>query len=350
MKNLSNIGYDKRFINTLDDKLSILDDNDIFYLIKQLFYYEIMYRDNIGLRNIDTFGVEIEYMNRYKKNFPSRETIYDELLTRTICNNWTIEGDVSLGDDDGSEIISPIMCDEKYCWDDLERVCTYIKPISKINDLCGGHVHVGAHVLTKQESWINFFKLWLTYENVIFRFLYGEFDSARSYLIKYAKPVKDDFIAINQLAMEAKDKTKFLEEIFKYLFKSRYYAVNLFGVKKTYEFDKYNTIEIRAANGSNNHIIWQNNINFIFKLFYYANSDAFDSDLVSKRFLKTSKELVFSNGDYDLIFIDQAIELADMIFDNNLDKFNFLKQYIKAYDRQKYPATKNKLIRCKEKI
>lgn len=350
MEILDNSKFDNSFIESIDDKLTRLDDNDIYALLEQLFYYEIMYQDKIGLRGNDTFGVEIEYMNGYKKNFPTRKKIYRELFSRTVCDTWSVEADGSLGENDGSELISPIMYDEKCYWDDLRRVCSYIDPISKINDLCGGHVHIGAHVLENPDSWVNFFKLWLTYENVIFKFLYGEFDCARGYLSKYAKPVKNDFIAVSELADEAINKTKFLEEIFKYLFTSRYYAVNLSGLKNPYEFAEYNTIEVRAANGSTNHIIWQNNIKFLFKLFYYANSPLFDDDLVSKRYLETSKELSFNKGDYSKIYIDQAIELADMIFDNNQDKFNFLKQYAKAFDAKQYQATKLKLIRSKKKI
>ena len=47
---------------------------------------------------------------------------------------------------------------------------------------------------------------------------------------------------------------------------------------------------------------------------------------------------------YDEIYIDQALELSDMIFDNNLDKIYFLKQYFKSFDinnkKDEYPEAK----------
>ena len=34
---------------------------------------------------------------------------------------------------------------------------------------------------------------------------------------------------------------------------------------------------------------------------------------------------------YDEIYLDQALELADILFDNNLDKVYFLRQYLKPF-------------------
>ena len=34
---------------------------------------------------------------------------------------------------------------------------------------------------------------------------------------------------------------------------------------------------------------------------------------------------------YNIINIEEVLELADLIFDNNLDKVNFLRQYLKNF-------------------
>ena len=34
---------------------------------------------------------------------------------------------------------------------------------------------------------------------------------------------------------------------------------------------------------------------------------------------------------YDEIYLEQALELCDMLFTNNLDKVYFLKQYLKSF-------------------
>jgi len=45
---------------------------------------------------------------------------------------------------------------------------------------------------------------------------------------------------------------------------------------------------------------------------------------------------------YSEIFLDQALELSDMIFDTNLDKIYFLRQYLKSYEVGNYIFEKAK--------
>ena len=45
---------------------------------------------------------------------------------------------------------------------------------------------------------------------------------------------------------------------------------------------------------------------------------------------------------YSRIYMEQAIELADMIFDNNLDKVYFLRQYIKDGSVSNKPLVKSR--------
>ena len=63
----------------------------------------------------------------------------------------------------------------------------------------------------------------------------------------------------------------------------------------------------------------------------YASSSSFDNDLVSKRFESIDVERV-SLSYYSNVFLEEALELCDMIFDNNLDKIYFLRQYLKYYE------------------
>ena len=99
-----------------------------------------------------------------------------------------------------------------------------------------------------------------------------------------------------------------------------------------------NTFEYRAPNGTLDPVIWQNNLNIIVKMMKYCNSDNFNLELVENRISKNIMNL--SNYKYyRSIDIDGLLEFADLIFDNNLDKIYFLRQYLK--DR-KY--TDNKVL------
>ena len=47
---------------------------------------------------------------------------------------------------------------------------------------------------------------------------------------------------------------------------------------------------------------------------------------------------------YNQIYLEQALELCDMIFDNNLDKIYFLRQYLKSFETT---FRIDKLVKCK---
>ncbi len=96
----------------------------------------------------------------------------------------------------------------------------------------------------------------------------------------------------------------------------------------------YNTIEFRSPNGTLDNIIWQNNVNFFFKLLIYARSINYNDDLIEKRHL-TNLDKYNELKWYDEIFLGHALELCDMIFTNNLDKICFLKQYLKSFEVRK---------------
>lgn len=62
----------------------------------------------------------------------------------------------------------------------------------------------------------------------------------------------------------------------------------------------------------------------------YCKSESFDNDIVLKR-QKLNSDRFSTLKFYDEIYLEQALELCDMIFTNNLDKVNFLKQYLKSF-------------------
>jgi hypothetical protein len=108
------------------------------------------------------------------------------------------------------------------------------------------------------------------------------------------------------------------------------------------EYHQNNTVEVRCPNGTLENAIWQNNINFFVKLLAYVNSDKFDEDLINKKFEKLKN--AFTIYDYYLLDIPTAVELSDMLFDNNLDKLNFMSQYWKDGSESTNFQRKIKLI------
>ena len=75
----------------------------------------------------------------------------------------------------------------------------------------------------------------------------------------------------------------------------------------------------------------------------YCKSDKFDEETILKRLREIIKSNIPSNIiKYGQINIVEAIELSDLIFNNNLDKIYFLRQYIKDSNVSKETLVKSK--------
>ncbi len=111
----------------------------------------------------------------------------------------------------------------------------------------------------------------------------------------------------------------------------RYQGVNFQEVYDLRTIKEGNTIEFRTPNGTFSPVIWQNNVNLLIKLLNYVSSSRYDDDIVSKRMKLNGKKYYNNLELYRETFLDQALELCDMVFDNNLDKGYFLRQYLKNF-------------------
>jgi len=77
-----------------------------------------------------------------------------------------------------------------------------------------------------------------------------------------------------------------------------------------------------------NKVIWQNNINLICKILLSCSDENFDKELVN--YLYRNCVLRNHNPKSNLEFL-----LCDLVFDNDFDKFCFLRQYYKDFERPK---------------
>ena len=304
-----------------NDKLSDMDGADLLDLIVLINDYYLQLRKKLGISENATFGLELECENTDKA------VIRDE-ISSVFHNVWITKSDGTLSS--GAEVVSPILRNYTKTWQDLKTVCDIISPLASIDTRSGGHIHIGTQSLgSKRDDWLNFIKLWSSYENIIFRFAYGNYLTARPGISGYAKPVSTAFWYYYE---EFINDNIELKKIIAILAHNRYIAVNFknINIENIGVFDHKNTIEFRCPNGSLDPVIWQNNVNLFVNLLEYAKSSNFDDDLVEKRHKEWSNKYNELKW-YNQIFLEQALELCDMIFDNNLDKVYFLKQYLKEY-------------------
>ncbi len=324
-----------KFINPNgNDKLSEMSGSDLQDLIILMDEYYIQLRSRLGFEQYITFGLELEFENAMKIR------IMNQLDEAFPNGDWKIKSDHSLNN--GAEIASPILRDNETTWRNLDKVCSIVEPLASIDKNSGGHIHIGTQVLgNDKKSWLNFIKIWSVYENIIFRFVYGDFLTARPYMLKYAEPMAKDFW---QDYENLKITSASLEAVIYRISHKRNQAVNFKNVSCNIhnKFCSDSTIEFRCPNGSLNSAIWQNNVNFFVKLLTYSRNTAFNDDIVQQRHQSNLDKFAELKW-YDEIYLEQALELCDIVFTNNFDKIYFLRQYLKSFQVRKknadYPKT-----------
>lgn len=297
-----------------------MNDNDYKRILKDR---KIKYRATLNLPKDLTFGIEIEYENIL--NELVSELLYEEEISNTNFSNWINKPEIDLTYDNieinkimNGEINSPILRDNIKTWKNLRTVLNILnKNGAIVTNQCGGHVNIGAHILGYNITyWRNFLLLWILYEKEIYKFSSGEFSKIRvreNGVIDRITPslIKNIFYISNI------DKNKL--DIFNYLnksgisFQEKKHDISFYNFKKN-EYDVDNRIEFRLPNATLKEEIWQNYINFF-----------------AKFMIACKKEL---DIDYTIYKINNnqhsALELADYVFEDNIDKDNFLIQTLKT--------------------
>lgn len=325
--------------------LSTLNGEELQKVVLLLDELTIKLRDSLELKKENTFGIEIEVekanidkiIEEFQKNY--KELDLNRLFSKDTVE-WTLKYDGSL--DRGLEIVSNPLFDEKVKWNQIKEMCELINPWCEIGKNSSLHVHIGAHILgDNTESWLNFCAFWSTYENIIYRFLYGNFLTGRPSIVEYAHPISEDLW--NDYEQLSKKKDLKLKDLIRKISYDKYKAINFLHVDylKCNEYGNKNTVESRGANTSLEAPIIQNYINLLVKVFEYCKSKNFNIEIVTKRH-ELIKDKYNDIKWYDEIFLEQALEFSDLVFNKNIDKLYFLKQYLKYFELQKsgyYPES-----------
>ena len=302
------------------DSLVKLRGNDLLELLATIESLMIEYRDLIHIPSNVTFGVEIEY-----------EKLDRSQVTTFINQNlsgWESKSDGTVSS--GGEINSPIMSDTKKYWDELRTICVYLKKHRAVtNRHAGGHIHVGVQALGRSvDAWRVFVKLYMLYEDVMIRFFYGDKLNRRETFNQYSPPIGNRIYGSLKKINMAKRPLHILSE----MPSNRYSALNFCRALNADDFEKASngrTLELRCPNGTDEEVIWQNNINTFTKMLDSSKKQAIDEDYLDFKIKSydESKEDFY----YDEIQLKKALEFVDLVFDNNLDKANFLRQYFKSF-------------------
>lgn len=318
-------------INFIDpfgnERFSNLRGMDLLDLITNIENIYLVYRKNLGLPENMLFGVEIEYESSSSNKI--------QTFIKKELADWTWKTDGSLNDD-GGEITSPKISDSKKYWLQLQKICQYLKK-RKVNTSrnAGGHFHIGANYLGEDiEAWINFLKLYASYEHVLFRFFYGDKLTPRKDILDYAEPTSDLIIEYLDKPLEGENFSEILAEILPA--GDKYQAINFINVEteNVLETKSKNTIEFRIPNASVEEVIWQNNINTGAKMMISAQKGMLDEDFLDYKLKNRTIFPLESDAiipAYNEIDLKSALEFVDLAFTKNIDKIYFLRQYLKSF-------------------
>lgn len=301
----------------------------LFQLCQSLNKYLLEYRSILDFPSELTFGTEIElikYNNQKPINYQALEKLFSK---RLHVAGYTCSEDSSLTNG-GFEVQSPIMQNDIKTWHDFDKVLTLLQKIGYIDHSCGGHIHIGTQTLKDDlKVWRNFFLLWSTYEKIIIRFLDGEYLQHRSIDFTYDTPLSEDMWLTYELT---KNTNTFLPDAINLLSATRYQIVNFHNITDLSKYQNHNTIEFRGPNGTLDPIIWQNNINLMLNLINTClTDDKVDDERLFMRWINLQNTTIKGIINYNEIYLNQALEFCDLIFDNNLDKIYFLRQYLKNF-------------------
>ena len=325
------------------DKLNDLKGLDLQEFLILLDDYYLEYRSKLNINKLITFGFELEFENlRIDMN-----KLNLKLYNTFSSDRYHVKNDSTLNR--GGEVATPVLIDEEKYWSEIFILCDVLRNYAEIGNNAGGHIHVGTQALgSNSASWLNFAKLWATYENVIYRFCYGNFLVGRSTIEKFALPLSNNYYTKYK---DLKNRDLSVYDIIAKLTCDRRRGVNLNNIN-TYSLDDEdirNTIEFRCPNGTLDEVIWQNNLNLFVNILKYSRSSNFNHDIVDKRHRINSELNLYDNLNlYNEIYLEEALEFSDLIFNNNLDKIYFLRQYLKSFEiSNKYSLVSNHITNIK---
>lgn len=307
------------------------DRNDAFHLLRGLDLQDLLvetgnflleYREQLNLPKNVTMGAEIEY------EFFSRKKV--AAFIEKHLSDWISKKDESLLS--GGEINSPVMKDEKKYWQELKLICDYLTA-NKADTFhnAGGHIHIGANILGDDiAAWRIFLKLYAAYEKEWFRFGYGDKLTARSGLFYFAPPSADKICA----ALPQINREKDLFFLLPYpLMVKKFGALSFKNIKSDQEnLKETSTIEFRNFNATTNCIIWQNNINATTKMLLASKKKEIEEEFLDDKLQQQFNCYSQDKFLYNTIDLQNSLEFVDLVFDNNLDKIYFLKQYVKDFE------------------
>lgn len=347
---MKNCVINKNYFNLYDNSAyALMNDTEKMLLLDYLKTYHINFRHKLKLQPNSKFGIEIEFddnnhdysLQNYNEWFQTIFSNHENFVNKNIWfnNGWRIKEELYKI----REFSSPVFDDSYDSYLQIKKIYQLLnKKDIKTSNQCALQVSISAQVFKHDpKRFINFLKLYCVFEDVLFRFgLMGD-EELRPLADTHAKNISVRCLNYlkkkNRLNEIITDFNSFITNITyaRYLFDKflsdktsslSFADLNLFD-----NSENYNRVEFRFPNATLDYLLVQNTINTLVKLAecnaenslikYYEEQyiKLLDIHHYNKKSLSNKPNEI--SGD-----INKILALGDIIFDNNLDKLNYLKQ------------------------
>ena len=280
----------------------------------------------LNLKNDITIGFEIEFDKLEYDKFKTLMLIIEKEDNQiyNLIKDWKVEKELSLPE--GAEAVSPILRNDINSWKQLKCMLEIVKNAkTSLNEKCGGHIHIGADILSyDSKKWNYFWKMCSVSQPILYKIANEEGKIIRKSSVKFAKQNQDMF---NNLIKNGGVNIKGEEDL-KLLVKQfctdKNVAINLKNVGTSYK----NTIEFRMSNQTFNFNEVVNNARLYLKMVDTSVRMVDEKGYKEKEF---NKFLNNSMSEKDLL-----INFLNVIFEDDNEKKIYIKRWEKVKDNDIY--------------
>ena len=354
-------------ISTNNTILSSLNKDELLSLFREINNMSLRYRDFLNLPDYVTFGNEIEV-----NNIPLHISLFLVELFNDVAQ---LEGKdryaIHQEETASTEVVTSILTNTTTNWENFHEIYLRLYDTgATIGGNTSSHVHIGAHPINTPEKLSLLLKTLVVFEPIIFKFGYGNYSNPRLYLranenrVIFSPMMTPQRVCRFTDTLDRFDYNNFdkMRKAFDEFIAPELKFRPVFNFKD-FNFDKFqygdaevglpsedDHFEVRCFNGTLFPAISQNNINLITKILVAVVEGNIDKEYILEEYKKykkkrynfdrfccilhSEKERIQYNrllDGFNKVKLEKALKLADMIFDNDLDKCYFLKQYLKLF-------------------
>lgn len=311
-------------------ELSNLELSGRLDYLEKLKNQKLEYRKKLNFNDELTFGIEIEYCDAPSNKILKTIKKFKKHPQYNLYGEWNFSIDDDFINFDkgiiyGGEVSTPVFTNRIDTFKEIKQMCLALKKYNAtVNEKVGLHYHISKDVFNEDYNiLLKFLKLYTVFEHIIYKFGYNG-AKEREAIKLYCFPVRYTLIDIldNIECKEFYNIVNSINDIV--LAKSR--GINFQNVPRG--INSKETIEFRMCNSSIDPIVIQNEINLFCNLLLSCAHKEMDQEYLDYRI----KELKRTESDllsYRNLNIEDAFLFADIIFDEEIDKDYFIKQYIK---------------------